>query len=170
MTPLNLTRPKALICAAALLLMPSAWSAPDRNDLTAAMVYRMTKFTDWPAVAFEAPESNFVICFDQPNEVFERLQEVELKPWRGRAVRVQPSVSASCHVAVVGEVAGSPRLQASTGAMLTVSLNPALYDSGAHVLLEFKRGRLMFSVNRSLAEQQGLSFSSEFLSLAKEVR
>ena len=60
----------SLTLAANLALgMSALHAAPKKDDLTAAMVYRLTKFVSWPESAFTDKTAEFSICFDSKNGV-----------------------------------------------------------------------------------------------------
>ena len=150
-----------------LLVAPfGATAAPAQDDVAAAMVFRLTKFVEWPEGAFLEPSSKFRICFDQPSPIFDKLSAAKLKRWQGREVGVTDEITDQCHVAVI-----SPNGKAiQEPMMLTIGSDQSFLDDGGHVKLEFKSGRVIFSVNRTKATEAGLIFSSDLLSLAREVK
>ena len=143
------------------------WAVPDKTDVTAAMIYRLTKFIDWPQHAFPNTDAPFTICFDSVTPTFEKLSNVPLKPWRGREVEVTADVSDQCQVLVVESTEATEGIGPHT---LLVGENISFLDDGGHIAFQFTRGRIGFHVNRSGAQEKGLTLSAELLSLARHVR
>lgn len=149
-----------------LLLCNSSWASPKKDDVTAAMVYRLTKFVEWPPEALPVSKSSFLICFDQPTAVYKKLMTAKLKQRRGLDIELSLSVNNTCHVVVVSK--DKPPLDLSN--TLIIGTTDDFLDQGGHICLKFSRGRLEFSINRSAAENSGLEMSSQLLTLASEVR
>ena len=143
-----------------------AWAVPDKSDVTAAMIYRLTKFVDWPAQAFSHENTPFMICFDTDSPTFRKLSKVALKPWRGREVAVTTGAAPECQVLVV-EAEAVTDIGPHT---LLVGEDPSFLEDGGHIAFQFTRGRIGFLVNRTSAREQGLELSAELLSLARHVQ
>lgn len=151
-----------LLCATSW----ASWASPKKEAVAAAMVYRLTKFVEWPAEALPNTDGSFLICFDQPTPIYEKLRVAHLKQRRGRTIELSLRVEGSCHVVVISK----DKPPADFTNTLTIGTTKDFLEHGGHIFLRFKQGRLEFSVNRSAATNAGLTMSSELLSLASEVR
>ena len=155
-----------LLMILCLYALPT-WAVPDKTDVTAAMIYRLTKFIDWPQHAFPNTDAPFTICFNSATPTFEKLSNVPLKPWHGREVEVTSYVTEQCQVLVVESAEITEDIGPHT---LLVGENISFLDDGGHIAFQFTRGRIGFHVNRTSAHQKGLTLSAELLSIARHVR
>ena len=78
---------------------------------------------------------------------------------------MRAEVSAQCHV-VVGEVDVE---EVDGSGALWIGQHRDHLEHGGHIALTFEKGRPAFWVNKTASEEDGLTLSSELLSLARGV-
>ncbi|MFK7829526.1 MAG: YfiR family protein [Congregibacter sp.] len=170
-------------CANLLLTLivavhPAMAADPAPEDVVkAAVVFKLTKFVEWPASIFESSATKLQICALGDTPVSEALEVVEGRITQQREVefvRVSTASDASgCHLLFFGKRAAS-RLrslldaQAESG-VLTVSDSAGFANNGGIVELTRRGTRLGFRVNVNNARRAGLTVSAPLLELAEIV-
>jgi hypothetical protein len=147
------------------------------QEVKAAYLFNFTRYVDWPADAFDAPDAPVNLCIlGEPGFGDLVRQAVEGRRSRGHPVRVlepdEPSQVADCHIAFLPS---SPRearvwLQALRGAAtLTVGDGPGFLQRGGMVAFVMVEQTLRFEIDAAAVRSARLQISSRVLSLATRV-
>ena len=169
---------KAAITGLAMVLGLSSAHAADgllEYEVKAVFLLNFTKFIEWPAAAFELPDSPITICVlgeDPFGATLDQVVNGEIV--NGRKVAVQrikrPPAPKSCQILFWGKsdsaaAKGLPAL----GPVLTVGEGESFAHDGGMIAFVIDNRRVRFQVNQTLAENAGLKLSSKLLSVAKAV-
>jgi hypothetical protein len=177
---LSRTVPALMLMLALLVSVTnmSAQPSDDENAVKAAFVYNFVKFVEWPAKAFEHPDSPIILTIvgnDPIGQAIERT--VQGKTVDGRTFVVKhlkwdQNLRAS-HVLFIC-ASEKDHLSQLAGvvkgtSILTVGETPGF--AGRHGIIGFflDHGRVRFEINEEAAKRAQLSISSRLLSLAKLV-
>ena len=145
----------------------------------AAYLLNFTKFVEWPAAAFAAPDAPITICVmgqDPFGTVLDKVVEGESVDSHGIRVRrlLPDSRLQNCHILfvsrserersshIVSELRGS--------SVLTVSELPGFASAGGTIEFIVDAGKVRFEINAATAETSGLKLSSRLLRVAKQVK
>ncbi len=170
---------------ALLLLLAGAPLAPPLQAQTleyqvkAAFLLNFTKFAEWPAAAFPAPDSPMRICLlgeDPFGPTLDRI--VEGESVSGHPVKAerlpQGGNPRNCHVLfvsrsereriarIISEVRGS--------SVLTVSELPAFAEAGGMIQFVIEERKVRFYINAAAAEASGLKLSSRLMKVASAIK
>ena len=148
-------------------------------QVKAAFLLNFTKFVDWPAAAFAAPDAPITICVigDDPfGAILDRT--VQGESVNGRAVRARRLVPEanprSCHVLFISRSEqGSLDLIFAAlrgSSTLTVSELPGFTRVGGMIEFLIEDGKVRFYISAAAADAAGVKLSSRLLRVAKEVR
>ena len=154
--------------------------APLERAVKAAYVYKFLAYVDWPAPAFESPDSPVVIGVTGADAIAAELAQIALtRPAGERPILIRRLADgaspAGVHVLFVGrgETARLPALLRELRGQptLVVTESPRALDAGSMInLVVAIDGRVRFEVARDAAERAGLRLSSRMLALAQSVR
>jgi len=172
----------ALAAFAAVVALAPATARPAESptdrDVKAAFLYHFTQYVEWPAAAFESPESPVIlgvlgdVAYLQLITASAGGKSVGGRPIVVREIR-SPSGAVGCHVVFVGasQAAAVPAIVRAVGAspVLTVSDAPEFAKAGGAVGFVVKNGKVAFQVNVKAAGRAGLKVSSKLLRLAEIV-
>jgi hypothetical protein len=176
-----LPRAALLLCAALLaaLHMSAAAAAPTEYQVKAVFLYNFSRFVDWPAGSFSAPNEPFVIGVLGADPFGERLDEAV----RGEQVDQHPLiVRRFSDVAQIGDCrilfidsSEDARLGQILAALdhhsvLTVSDVDGASERGVMIQLATQDNRVRLRINVASARAAGLTISSNLLRLAQIVR
>jgi hypothetical protein len=149
---------------------------PLEYQVKAAFLLNFTKFIEWPAAAFETPDSPIAICVlgDDPfGSALDQIVAGEVV--NGRRVAAQrfnhiPAPKA-CKVIFVGTSEKDiARLLPELGiGVLTVGEGTSFTRAGGMIAFVIENRRVRFEINRTAAENAGLKLSSKLLTVAKLV-
>ena len=158
---------------------PTQAAAPNLEyAVKAAYLYKFIPFVDWPATAFSAPSSPFVICVigDDPFGAV-LTQTVSGQQAHGHPIVIDRAAAftpgMNCHELFEGHgpTAGADAaFRAAEGQpVLTVSDNLPGADSA---ILHFvvKDGHVRFDIDPAAAQHNGITISSKLLDLAQSYR
>jgi hypothetical protein len=152
---------------------------PMEYEVKAAYLYNFGKFVRWPAAVASATPKSFSICIlgsDPFGPVLDSM--VANEAIEGRQLAVQrissPGEAAGCRILYISS-SEQHRLNSilaslAAKAILTVSEIPDFSRKGGMVQFVHEGDRVRFEVNRRVAEQAGLMFSSDLLRVASRVR
>jgi hypothetical protein len=154
----------------------SPQAAAGAPQLKAAFLLNFARFTEWPAIAADAP---LVLCVMGDDLVLEALGTAA----RGQRVAahqlqvtrlVDQGLWKGCHLIFVGGTE-QPRTTAlldaiRTAPILTVSDRTRFAESSGMIELFPKDGRMGFAVNVDALQRVGIRVSSRLLALARIVR
>lgn len=164
----------ALLLLLAGLLGGHSVQATEENRLKVALIYKLTKFVEWPADVPRVSGERFQVCLIGRGDIMDRFDAIAGREVAGRAIELfSPRAladAASCDLAFITRE-GLARIEGLHGVMvehsvLSVSDERGFAANGGMVELA-KRGRkLVFRVNRKVAERAGIRFSAPFLGVA----
>jgi hypothetical protein len=166
---------RILAGAALAVAIPESMAAEaNRQEILAAVVYKLASFVEWPASA----PAGYALCVHGEEPLAAALQAYHGKPARAGAVSVRrlprPQAEPDCHVALVaGENARlleQVALAWRGRAVLVIGEGDDAIDHGAMVGLSVSGDRVVFDASKSAADREGLALSSKLLRLARRVR
>jgi hypothetical protein len=144
-------------------------------QVKAAFLLNFTKFIEWPAAGFPAPNSPFEVCVlgDDPFKgALDRIVEGEAVGAHKLLVRrVERQRLSGCRILFVGKseknVAGV--LDALGIGTLTVGETESFLEDGGIIRFLIENRRVRFDVNQTEAKRAGLNVSSKLLQVARKV-
>jgi len=176
--PDGLRRLTCLLAALALLVPVGVPAADERLEyqVKAAFLLNFTKFIEWPASAFDTPDSPIVICIlgDDPfGKTLDQIVAGEVVA--GRKIVVQrikhlPPIK-SCQELFVyrQEKEVLKTLPAVGPGVLTIGEGESFVRDGGMIAFVLENRRVRFGINEAAAASAGLKLSSKLLSVAKSV-
>ena len=148
----------------------------EEYQVKAAFLFNFAKFVEWPAQAFQSPDSPIEICVLGPNPFGSLLDKaVEGKVVGNRKFVVRDIRDAQqaneCHMVFVS-AAGGTLSQARLGeikkcCVLTVGEAEDFIAGGGMINLRLESARVRVEINPDAAERARLRISSKLLSLAE---
>lgn len=150
--------------------------AETEYSVKAAFLLNFTRFIQWPASAFESPQSPIRLCIlgDDPFDgVLDRV--VEDESVGGRRLEIvrlrKPPGPKACQMLFVSAAEKDVRrtLSGLGPGILTVGESPAFLDDGGMIAFVLENRRVRFDIRQSAAVAAGLSISSRMLSVARSV-
>jgi hypothetical protein len=169
---------KWLILNALLLMQLSvvrAQDLPDEEQVKAVFIFNFTKFIDWPASAFSAPESPFIIGVVGKQSISSYLQEAIAGEYAaGRTIMIKhyssPKDIRNCHILYIGsedpEKVKSILATTQNQNILTVGDSPNFLRWGGMVRFFTEKGKIRLEINSDAARSSGIRISSKLLSVA----
>jgi hypothetical protein len=153
--------------------------SPLEYQVKAAYIFNFVTLTEWPAAALGSAGEPFRICVTA-NDAFSRSLESTVK---GENVQGHPLVMERLGRGDTGEQCRVVFISAGTAErsaewlrtlaalpVLTIGESESFLRSGGLVAFVVDQGHVRFDVNRQLAEQRGLRFSSRLLRVARNVK
>jgi hypothetical protein len=180
MAPLTASTAKAarLLRLAILIGWATQFFCPAADGLLeyqvkAVFLLNFTKFIEWPAEAFEQPESPVTICILGEDPFGAAInQTVSGEVVNGRKIAVQRikhlPAPKSCQVLFLGPAVKS--LPDLGPGVLTVGEGESFEREGGMIAFIIENRRVRFDVNQAAAERAGLKISSKLLSVARDVQ
>lgn len=193
----NLHRRRSLFAALALTLaaagLPPVVAVADVRveDVKAAFVAKLLRYTEWPATSFEAAESPFVVIVIGDDAVAGALEEIAERsaPIAGRPLSVEPrrlpgrgswryarllEELQRSHLLYLGEEVtegnAAELIEDLEGAaVLTVGDRPGFAEAGGMIGLRRSGGRVAFDANPGAIKKTRLVVSARVLRLARIV-
>lgn len=176
-------RRRLLLQAAAASLLPAtqgarADGAPLESSVKAAYLYKFLAYVEWPAPAFQTPQSPIVIGVAGAEAVLTELVQI----LNGRHIHGRPAVARrvaegsptdGLHVLYVGH-APQPPPPAWLGPVgrqpvLLVTDAPWGMNAGSMINFVSVQGRVRFEASIAAADRVGIKLSSRLLSVAERV-
>jgi hypothetical protein len=170
-------RAPAAICLAAFLGFVARLPAPGADksveyQVKSAFLLNFTKFIDWPAAAFAAPDSPMVICIIGEDPFGVALdQMVAGEVLEGHRLTVQRIKETpppkSCHMLYFG----GPKydFHGLGPGVLTVGEGETFVHDGGIIGFVIENRRVRFGINQTAAENAGLTISSKLFNVARSV-
>jgi hypothetical protein len=158
----------ALSAGACFDLQAQTAVAPE-TSLKAAYIYHFIQFTDWRTGTFDAVDA-IEICISSLSPLRLAVGTLAGKPAHGKRISVRDQdtdLSAPCHVIVYAADQQESDVTIRDN-VLTVSESPS--PLRPMIMLDLDEGRVIFSINQSLATARGLTISSKLLRLARDVK
>lgn len=155
-----------------LVLSPVAFGQ-SMPDIKMVFLVNFIKYTNWPALP-----AAFNICLIGEHGLESEWQTLTQKEISGRPLRIREikmaALPGNCHLVTIAQSHKS-QLKAIAALLANqpiITVTDFQNDAAdeAMVALYVDEGQLRFSVNNTLAEASGLSFSSRLLRLARVVR
>lgn len=173
----RILRAACFALAAGIGVVASAQNAVvPEYSLKAAYLYHFIQFTDWPDL-FMASRHNIEICIAPDSPLRPILSGMNGKIAHDKPILVRTyelGKYEQCQVVVFSArdkailERGSSNLMLTN--ILTVSESPAITADGAIITFIVEDTRVLFSINRTLAQSSGLTISSKLLRLARSVK
>jgi YfiR/HmsC-like len=175
--------PRRLLAAfVALLLLPTHPAEPDPSleyKVKAGYLFNFAKFVEWPASAFPATNSPFVIAVLDTGEATPALtQSLAGKEFAGRSLDITRAASgdvpASAHILFVTRSAGTRpedlRARLGNAPILLVGETDGFAERGGAIGFFREGDSIRFAICLEHANAQGLKISARLSSVAKPVR
>lgn len=176
--------PHCVLCALILVanlgfaLSDSAQqSHPEEYQVKAVYLYNFSRFVEWPAVS--STDEPFTICI-LGHDPFGAVLDATLSGEAiGNLKLVAKRISSlrdatTCRILFVSssEAGHSKEILARVekSPVLTVSDMPGFTGNGGMIQFVLKENKVRFEVNLAAAEKAGLSFSSQLLKVAADIR
>jgi hypothetical protein len=173
-------------CVVALAAVSSSQAQPDEAavinreyPIKAAYLYNFGNYVQWPAAAFPAAETPFVIGVLGDDPFGGLLDEIaRTKKLDGRQIAVKRFASMAdyspCHilfvpVSVAAEQRKAAVRTAHAASVLLVGETAGFAQEGGTVGFFLEENKVRFEVNLEVAKREQLKISSKLLSLAKIV-
>lgn len=169
----------SLPCALALVLLLSGVTSGQLLDETvesqvkAAFLLNFTKFVDWPASSFAAPDSPLAICVLGKDPFGGALDDVVRGEAVGshrlivRRIRQAPAPH-TCQVLFVS--AGEKLPDGAVRGVLTVGEGDRFLREGGMIAMVIDNRKVRFDINQAATTNAGLSLSSRLLEVARSVQ
>ncbi len=145
-------------------------------EVKAAFLLNFTKFIEWPANAFAAPDSPFTICIlgkDPFGRALDQIVEGESIAGRKLMVRriSQDPEPQTCQVVFIsnGEKEVRRILSGLMNGVLTIGEGENFIRAGGMIAFAIENRRVRFDINQTAAESAGLKLSSKLLTVARTV-
>ncbi len=166
-----------IVCASTFCGPAGSQQLPEYR-VKAALLYKLSKFIEWPAEAFTDSATPFRICVIGRDSFGTALDAVAGKVVQGRKLVIQHAraferMQETCHVAfisiseqahlqrILGELEGQP--------VLTVSDIKGFAERGGIMNLVTRNNRVRFAINLESSKRAGLLISAQLLELASVV-
>ena len=157
--------------------LPAQQPKASEAEIEAVYVFKFGQFITWPRNAQSRPSFDICILGDDPLGPFLdrtiRGEKLDGKPVVDRRIARTQDAQGCAIVYVSRSEAFRLRqdlMELRALPVLTVSDIPQFSDKGGMIEFVLQSGRVRFAVNLTPAEQAGLSFSSELLKVAVEVK
>jgi hypothetical protein len=150
---------------------------PPESQVTAAMLFNITKFVEWPSDSFAA-NSQLSICIAGTNPFNSSSYTYQDKISKGKTIKIRsisgPQEVQGCHLLFIDqtEQAAMPAyLQQTSGLPILTASNIVQFASNHGIIGLFRQDdRLRFEINHDEARRSRLMISSNLLKLARIVR
>jgi hypothetical protein len=168
-----------LLCMAMLPAVAIADGAASEYAVKTAMVYKLTKFINWPDVAFAEEGSPLNICVAKGSSFAKPIQSLQGRVVRGHAIEIilfkdLSAVEQQCQVLVISrkeaKQADQLLLAVAEKPVLTIGDSDGFAEQGGIIGLELEQSRVSFAINVAAGQQVGLSINAQLLQLAKIVQ
>ena len=168
----------ALAAVVGIVSAVSAQQAkPEEYQVKAVYLYNFGRFIEWPASAVK--DDSFDICVlgrDPFGPVLDTTVAGEMIDSHKLTARRMTSVQAAkgCRILFISS-SEAMRVKdilnsADTAGILTVSDMPGFTGSGGIIQFVLKENKVRFEVNLDAADKAGLTFSSQLLKVATDIR
>lgn len=165
----------ALLVVALVATALPARAEPSETGVKAAFLYNFTKFVEWPASAFGAPDAAIEVCTLGPASLADEVRAVVAdRTAQNRPVKVRgtsESALEGCHVLYVSSAAADRAavvLAALRNApVLTVGEPDGFAAAGGVIGFVRENDRIRFEINEAAAKAAGLKISAKLLALAR---
>lgn len=168
-------------CALLLQFIISASNAQSNSgeqQIKAAMIYNLAKFTNWPPESLPADQNQFLICILGQGQLSKAVETLQLKPVQGRNIIVrsitQPEEAANCQMLVIAE-SERQRIPAALEKtrqekLMTISDSDEFAKAGGSVGFYVEDGKVRLEINTSAVQIHKLRIDAQVLKLARIVQ
>lgn len=146
---------------------------PASEDVVkAAVIFKLTRFVEWPARSFDGKDNALRICALGDSPVADALQVVAGRVAQGRPIEYAKlstvSTDDNCHLVFAGDDRSSRLLRDTViDSLLTVSDTDGFAKNGGIIELTRRGARLGFRIHVGNARRAGLVISAPLLELAE---
>jgi len=168
------------ICTA--LFVPSKVVAepgrPAEYTVKATLLYKFSKFVEWPAATFDKPDAPIMLCILGKDPFGEFLNIIKGKRVKGRLFLIGKHSdvlsTGGCHILFVSssekENLGAVLSNLKNRPVLTVSDIKGFARQGGMINLIIAGKKVRFEINPAAAERSGLKISSRLLKLGRIIK
>jgi hypothetical protein len=149
-----------------------------QQRIKAAFLYKFASYVEWPANAFQGPESPIVIGVVGADAISQELERaVAGRKVGGRSMQVVRVASGEaagqcCQILFIGS-GQQPRaaewLAHAQGRPVLTVTDAAVHPKGSVINFVAEADRIRFDIFREAAERNGLQLRSQLLSVARQV-
>jgi hypothetical protein len=172
-----------MVCPAALLCLSAGGARADQEsasayEIKAAFLYNFALHVEWPASAFDTPNSEILIAVlgEDPFKGF-LDNAVKDKTAQGRSLKVlhpaKPGELAKCHILFVpdGEKEHMTKVRefVKDGPILVVGESEKLLEQGVVMNFFIEEKRVRFALSLKAAKKQNLKIGSKLQKIARVV-
>jgi hypothetical protein len=168
----------ALVLAAACLGWAEEREEPVPQRIKAAFLSKFPAYVDWPARAFQKPESPLVIGVSGAETVAREVAEavagrtVAGRPMQVHRIAPDEDMDDCCHVLYVGadtdRARASELLQHTRGRPVLTVTELEHQPPGSVINFLVVDNRVRFDISRPAAENNGLQIRSQLLAVARQ--
>lgn len=171
------SKPCCLWLLLAVLLSMQLFAAPPTEEykLKAALIYKLSKFVEWPDLAATSRARTFGICLLGEDAFGSALDALKGRKAAGQTIRVRrfsqsESIDSGCQVLFISEskqaFLGSILQKLQDQPILTLGDTKGFAEQGG--IIQFTRGRrrIGFKINLQSARRSGLKIAAPLLELA----
>jgi hypothetical protein len=152
-----------------------ARAAPKEYQVKAVFLYNFAKFVEWPATAFEKPQTPYTICVLGADPFGEVLDIAAAESVQGRRMTVRRMVDlkgiSGCHILFVASSERSRRaaIFEALGKFptLTVGEDEDFVRAGGCMRFFLLEDKVRFEINMEATERARLKISAKLLSVAR---
>ena len=170
----------SLCCLTLLLLLlpPPLLAAPpgDEYKLKTALIYKISKFIEWPGVAGVDKPQSFGVCLLGEDNFRSALDALEEKTIQGLPIQIyrfsqSDSVTSDCQVLFISE-SKQAFLQSiidklRSKPILTLGDTSKFAEQGGMIQFTYGSQRIGFNINLGRTKEAGLEIAAPLLQLAK---
>lgn len=150
----------------------------EEYQVKAAFIFNFTRFVEWPAGTFSAPNEPLAVCILGQDPFVRTLEAtvagkmVDARPLVVRGIP-SPKQANGCHVVFIGSNESKHVTAVLSGVagpgVLTIGDSDIPGGTGAAITFLLEGGKVRFDINVDAAERAKLRISSRLLSLAHSV-
>ncbi|MFQ5982201.1 MAG: YfiR family protein [Woeseiaceae bacterium] len=148
-------------------------SALPEYEVKAAIVYKVSKFVDWPPGSFESDDAPIVLCIAGRDPFGKFIDNLSGQIVHGRSLVIHRVADSElsfrrCHILFIGADSSGIEILANAGsqAVLTIGDSKGFAAHGGMLELRIENNRVKFQVNLEVARDSDLDISASLLQLA----
>ncbi|MFI0413490.1 MAG: YfiR family protein [Candidatus Thiodiazotropha sp.] len=174
-------RAKLAVCILLLTAIPlpsHAGKSLSEYRLKAALIYRLTKFVEWPVLYLKQHQRSFGVCLLGEDKFGNALDELEERKVRGLPITVyrfsqSGDINKQCQIVFISDSKRAfvkPILQRMQGIpILTLSDMAEFAEQGGMLQFTTGKNRIGFMINLESAKQSNLTISAPLVDLSTVV-
>ena len=174
----------SLILALLLVTLPiygdSTQESTAEYKVKAALIYKLTKFIEWPKQAFEQPESPLEICILGSNPFGSALNALEQRQAGDHPISIKhhfhdmEEIKSTCHMLFIN---AAPKIALHKilntlmhRPILTISDTKHFAEQGGTIQLVHQNQRIGLKINLNPAKHVGLKIAAPLLNLSTVIQ